>query len=224
MRRRPCRGEASPFCRIGVACKRFLQQIANRANGRRRALGVLRASRESTIGRAPSELHSLFGGRDARLRQRISCIVDLAEPAMAPAVDRACGDSGGACRRKPLACPVARPLPKPRRLSAGCRLRRARRQRLTQHDQRRLEIGHTGRRCNRSGCQRGLQEQPGGLKRMLDVAAGQILVEAGALRQHLHDGLLQPRRQACRGRQRRRDWRTAAPGFLLRRRGLRRRR
>ena len=59
--------------------------------------------------------------------------------------------------------------------------------------------------------QRRLEKQPGLLERGLDVAAVEVLIEAGLLRQHLRDRLLQFRRQAGRTRRQRRDWQTAAP-------------
>jgi len=69
-------------------------------------------------------------------------------------------------------------------------------QHLTQHDQRRLEVGRAGR-CRPLG-QRGLQKQTGALERLLDVGAAEALIEAGALRQHRARRLLHQRRQACR--------------------------
>ena len=71
---------------------------------------------------------------------------------------------------------------------------------LTKYDQRRFQIGHAGGERNRSRRQRGLQKKPGFLHGILDIASGQILVEAGLLRQHLRDRLLQFRRQAVRPR------------------------
>ncbi len=104
--------------------------------------------------------------------------------------------------------------PSPARRGPCSRAGRAERrhQRLAKHDQRRLEIGYAGGRRNRSRRQRGLEKQPGFLEGVLDVAAGQVRIEAGPLRQHLHDRLLQFLRQAVRRRRRRRDWQTAAPG------------
>ena len=94
---------------------------------------------------------------------------------------------------------------------------------LAQHDQRGLEIRNAAR-WNSPRRQRSFEEEAGFLKGGLDVAAIKILIEAGLLRQHLCDRLLQFRRQiACRcdraeiGEQRRK-------AFLLGRRTLRRRR
>ena len=60
--------------------------------------------------------------------------------------------------------------------------------------------------------QRSLEKQPGLLKGILDLAAGQVLIEAGPLRQQLQHRLLQLRRQGIRAGRQRRHWQTAAPG------------
>src|SRR5258708_5619556 len=73
-------------------------------------------------------------------------------------------------------------------------------QRLTKHNQRGLQIGDAGLRRSRARGERSLEKKSGLLKRILDVATGQTWIEAGTLRQHLQDGLLQFRRQAIRRR------------------------
>jgi hypothetical protein len=95
--------------------------------------------------------------------------------------------------QEPQAQAAAPPLPTRRALGRAER----RQKRLTKHDQCCLQIGHAGCGRYRSRGERSLEKEPGFLKGILDVAAGQILIEAGLLRQYLHHRLLQFWRQAA---------------------------
>ena len=176
--------------------QRLLQQIQRSADRRRTRPGLTSVS-GSTIRTGPVPIVIGDRGTGAPCGRRISC-TSISGDSDGASVDvaAACGEMRLRCGQEPRQDGgFAAPLLRDARPAYGCAERRQKR--LTKHDQCGLQIGYAGCRRNRSRRQRSLEKKPGFLKGILDVAAGQILIEAGPLRQHLHDRLLQFWRQAA---------------------------